>query len=102
MPETQAMPLVTWSVRALDDIDRLYDFLRGKSPNAAERAVATLLESVEGLRDFPSSGRPVAGMNLEYRELPISFGSGGYLVFYHQRPEGIHVLAVRHMREASY
>lgn len=96
------MPPVTWSVRALDDIDRLYDFLRSKSPDAAERAVATLLGWVEGLRDFPSTGRPVAGMNLEYRELPIPFGSGGYMVFFHQRRDSIHILAVRHMREASY
>lgn len=96
------MPHVTWSVKALADIDRLETFLRNKSPDAAERAVSVILESVEGLRDFPSTGRPVAGMNLEYRELPVLFGSGGYLVFYRERRGDIHILAVRHMREASY
>jgi plasmid stabilization system protein ParE len=96
------MPLVTWSVRALADIDRLEAFLRDKSPDAAERAVSAILDATESLQDFPLSGRPVAGMSLEYRELPVAFGIGGYVVFYRQHEEDVHILAVRHMREASY
>jgi plasmid stabilization system protein ParE len=96
------MPNVTWSVGALADIDRIDSFLRDKSPDAAERAISIILKSAEGLRDFPSTGRPVAGMNVEYRELPILFGSGGYLVYYRERGGSIHILAVRHMRERGY
>lgn len=96
------MPDVTWSVGALADIDRLDTFLRDKSADAAERAISTILNSAERLRDFPSTGRPVAGMNVEYRELPVLFGSGGYLVYYRERGSNIHILAVRHMRERGY
>lgn len=96
------MPNAASSVEALADIDRLDTFLRSKSPDAAARAVSAILESVEGLRDFPPSGRPVARMNVEYRELPVLFGSGGYFVFYRERSGSIHVLAVRHMRERGY
>lgn len=96
------MSRVTWSVKALSDVARLDSFLRAKNPNAAERAISAILEMVDALRDFPSSGRPVAGMSLEHREVPVAFGSGGYLIFYRERDSDIHILAVRHMREAGY
>ena len=43
-----------------------------------------------------------SGLGPEYRELPLAFGAGGYLVFYHERGPNVHILAVRHMREAGY
>lgn len=96
------MQRVTWSVKALADIERLDTFLRAKSPGAATRAVAAILDSVDALQDFPAAGRPVEGMDLQFRELPVAFGSGGYLIFYREQDSGIHILAVRHMREAGY
>lgn len=96
------MARVTWSGKALADIERLDAFLRTRSPDAASRAISAILDAVEALPDVPSTGRPVAGMNPKYRELPIAFGSGGYLIFYREHGGSIHILAIRHMREAGY
>lgn len=71
-------------------------------PDAAARAIAAILDSVGTLQDFPATGRPVEGMDPDYRELPVAFGSGGYLNFYREHEAGVHILAVRHMREAGY
>ena len=96
------MQRLTWSIKALADIERLDAFLRAKNPGSATRAIAAILDSVEALQTFPATGRPVEGMDQEYRELPVAFGSGGYLIFYRENDSGIHVPAVRHMREVGY
>lgn len=96
------MSRITWSIKALADVDRLDDFLRARNPDAATRAIAAIIDAVEKLASLPATGRQVEGMDSAYRELPVLFGSGGYLIFYREHSAGIHILAVRHMLEAGY
>ena len=73
---------VHWSPEAYDDLHRLHAFLEDKSPDAAMRAIAAIRTSVDRLRTFPESGRPLDSLPIQYRELLVNFGSGGYLVYY--------------------
>ena len=96
------MPRVTWALKALADIERLDQFLRRRNPDAATRAVLAIRDGVRQLQAFPETGRPAARLGMIARELPILFGNSGYLVFYRYDGGDIHVLAVRHFREADY
>ena len=66
------MPQVKWLPEALEDVERLYEFLREKSPGAATRAARVIFDGVGLLRSMPEIGRP---MNDETsrRKVVISF-----------------------------
>lgn len=96
------MPRLIWSPRALGDVQRLYRFLSGKSPDAARRAVRAIRDGMKVVAQQPGIGRPVADMEPEYREWLIDFGAGGYVAKYRLDGETAVVLAVRHQREVGY
>lgn len=96
------MPDLIWSETALRDMRRLHQFLRPKSPEAANRAVQKIRQSVRLLIKHPGIGRPIEGMPAPFRELVIDFGNSGYLIRYHLGPERVTLLAVRHQKEAGY
>ena len=50
---------VLWLPEAIDDVERLFDFLIEKDATAAERAVRTISSSAEKLQDLPQIGRPM-------------------------------------------
>jgi plasmid stabilization system protein ParE len=41
-------------------------------------------------------------MLTEFREWPISFGAGGYVIFYYYDKASITILNVKHNRELGY
>lgn len=92
---------LVYSARALDDLDRLFDFLAEHDPNVASDAAALIADAVTVLARHPGMGRPVRG---QLRELVISHGRTGFVALYRvmQRGEQIEVLAVRHQREAGF
>ena len=93
------MPHVIYTQRALEDLIRLREFLLDKSPEAANKAKATLLQSLTSIGHFPESHKPVPDMPF-HRELVIKFGSHGYVARYrYQRGGDVVVLLVRHQRE---
>ncbi len=96
------MPQVRWSLGALQDLARLYDFLAPKSPDAARRAIASIRKGVKALASHPEIGRPVEDMLPQFREWMIEFGQGAYVALYHFDGKQIVILAVRHSREAGY
>jgi len=96
------MPRLIWSPAALRDVERLYRFLADKNPDAARRAVKSIREGMQILRDQPSVGRPAEDMEPEFREWFITFGDSGYVSLYRFDGETAVVLAVRHQREAGY
>ena len=53
------MPTLKWLPPALDDLERLIDFLHERSPAAANRAAATILDGAELLLTNPRLGRAV-------------------------------------------
>lgn len=96
------MPRVTLSQAALKDIQRLREFLRPKSPEATRRSAQVIVKAVQVLSLQPGIGRPADDLGPEYRELPIDFGSTGYLALYRLKGDEVIILAVRHQLEEGY
>ncbi|MBW6495231.1 MAG: type II toxin-antitoxin system RelE/ParE family toxin [Burkholderiaceae bacterium] len=96
------MARVIWSPGALRDVQRLHRFLAEKNKDAANRALKVIREGVKILTDQPGVGRPVDGMDPEFREWMIAFGDSGYVVLYRFDGRSAVLLAVRHQREAGY
>lgn len=95
------MAKLSYSDRALADLERLIDFLVEVDPVAAASTVDLIAEAVGLLIRHPLIGRPV-----EYglRELVISRGRTGYVALYSVEDEhdAVLILAIRHQREAGY
>ena len=93
------MPKLIWSREALLDMRRVHRFLAAVNPDAANRAVQTIREGIKTIKHFPQSGRPIEGLDVEYRDWPIPFGKDGYLVRYWYDGKGVVILLVRQQRE---
>jgi plasmid stabilization system protein ParE len=89
------------SDQALEDVERLCDFLEQHLPFEAARTSELIADGLEILKDHPAVGRPI-GHGL--RELVISRGRTGYLALYawDQDADVVSILALRHQREAGY
>lgn len=95
------MTRVTYSPRAVLDLQRLQNFLAGDDPVAALDAAQAIEHAVSVLERHPLIGRPAEeGMH----ELVISRGHTGYLALYdYLAPiDTVVILALRHQREAGY
>jgi plasmid stabilization system protein ParE len=98
---TQTVAKVVYSARSLDHIERAFQFLRDKKPNAALSAVGAIQSAVNNLAAHPLVGRRVES---ELRELIISYGNSGYVALYRfivSRDE-VRILAIRHQRELGF
>lgn len=89
---------VAWRERALEDIDRLYNFLFEKDEDAAAKAVQVILRGSSLLEESPRLGRPMAD-GTQRRELFIPFGSGFYVLRYFLRDDTTVIVRVWHGRE---
>ncbi len=96
------MPQLIWSPQALLDVQRLYRFLALKNQDAAKRAVMAIREGINVLSLQPGLGKPVEGMDDEFRDWIIDFGDSGYVTRYRLYAENVIVLAVRHQKEAGF
>lgn len=96
------MPRVILSPAALKDLQRLREFLRPKSPEAAKRSAKVIVKAIQILSLQAGIGRPAPDLGPECRELPIDFGGSGYLALYRQRGDDIIILALRHQLENDY
>jgi plasmid stabilization system protein ParE len=93
------MPALRWLPPALDDLERLIDFLHAKSPAAANKAAAAILEGAELLLTAPRLGRAMPDTTGR-RELIIPFAAGAYVLHYMlEGRETIVILRVWHSRE---
>lgn len=84
------------------DVHRLYRFLLDIKPKAARRAVQAIRESVQILAQHHEVGRPVEGMDAEFREWPISYGGSGYVALYRITAGAALIVAARHRKEAGH
>jgi plasmid stabilization system protein ParE len=96
------MPQVIFAPAALNDLERLREFLRPKNPAAAKRAASVITKAIQLLSQHPQVGRPTEGMNIEYRELPIDFGDSGYIALYRYEGNFVTILALRHQKKVGY
>jgi addiction module RelE/StbE family toxin len=92
---------VVYSARALDHIERAFQFLRDKNPDAAQSAVAAIQSAVENLAAHPLVGHRLEG---DLRELIISYGHSGYVALYRfvVSTDEVRILAIRHQREVGF
>lgn len=92
------MPSVVLHRAALDDLERLTDFLRDSDPRAAAETAGVIGDGLRVLARHPLIGRPLENGK---RELLIYRGMAGYVAQYRYDPmfERVLVLAIRHQRE---
>jgi plasmid stabilization system protein ParE len=97
----QAVATVIYAARALEHIDRAFQLLRGKSAEAAGRAVQAIESAAIALASHPLVGRRV---EVEIREFVISYGHSGYVALYRfdALKDEVRILALRHQRELGY
>ncbi|MEK6243571.1 MAG: type II toxin-antitoxin system RelE/ParE family toxin [Pseudomonadota bacterium] len=95
------MARVVYSDEAFEDLDRIVEFLLGRSPQTAGAALKQIRAAVLVLAVHPQIGRRVDGHR---RELVITYRATGYLALYRHdaRPDVVRILRVRHQREAGY
>lgn len=96
------MARVIWSRPALLDLSRLHAFLSAKNPDAARRAIAAIRQGIKALEEHPASGRPAFDVREDMRDLPVFFGSAGYIIRYRARDDDVVIIRIRHMREAGF
>ena len=83
---------IVWTRRALARLDQIGAYTAADNPDAAARVVAHIVASVNGLAEFPASGR--AGRIKTTRELVIS--GLPYIVAYRVTVVTIEILTVMH------
>ena len=93
------MAELKWLPEALNDLDRLFAFLREKNPSAASRAAQTILDGADLLLTSPRLGRPMPDQT-QRRELFIPFASSAYVLRYMLEDDNTPVIIrVWHSRE---
>lgn len=95
------MARVVYSEAAIEDLERIVEFLLEASAGSALAAMRQIRTAVEVLAAHPRIGRRVRG---QLRELVISHGATGHLALYRFDPsrDVVRILRVRHQREAGY
>ena len=95
------MGRVEVTVRALRDLERLFDFVAEADPERALGQLSSVRAAFEVLADHPLLGRVAEDGR---RELVLSRGRYGYIAKYRWLPseDVVLILAVRHQREAGY
>lgn len=83
---------VEWSALAMEDRDRIFDYIESESPKAAIQVDIRIEEQVDQLVQFPGSGR--LGRIEDTRELVISQTS--YVVPYRVYGNVVRILRVLH------
>jgi len=84
-----------WLPEAHEDLKRLHTFIASHNPNAANRAIQTLVQAASTLREFPEKGRPWEP-EINIRELTVRFGTRGYVVRYRVFEDNVFIIRVWH------
>ena len=61
-----------------------------------------IIKAIQVLGFQPGIGRPAEDLGPECRELPIDFGSNGYIALYRLKGDEVIILAIRHQPENEY
>ena len=83
---------VIWSIPALQDIGRIYDYVAGFNPIAAAELARQLKHAGETLRNFSGRGKPIGKMR---RELLVIWP---YVIRYRVRGQVVEIMRIRHGR----
>lgn len=94
---TSVSPLV-WLPEAVEDMVRLFDFLKNKSLPAAHRAAQSIKSGAELLQNQPLIGR-LMDDDTGRRELFLPFGQSAYVLRYQIDGDTVVIIRVWHGRE---
>jgi toxin ParE1/3/4 len=87
------MAKVIWSPSALDDVDRIAEYIARDAPAKAALFATRLLQSAGRLETFPSSGRPIPEIgDSSCREIIL----GAYRVMYRIVGDAVWITGVVH------
>ncbi len=92
------MAELVWLPGAKNDIERLFTFLREKSPQAARNAIKAIRLGAKQLTAFPQAGRPMDD-GTGRREIIVAFGGSAYVLRYKMDGKLVVILRVWHGRE---
>ena len=97
------MPRVIFSADSLGDLDRLREFLEGKSPEAWKKAKTAIATEIDSLATRAGIHKPVPD-RLHQHDMQVKFGALGYTVRYHHERGGdvVVVLRMKHQREQDF
>ncbi len=97
------MPRISFSADSLDDIDRLREFLEGKSPEAWDKAKNAIITEIRSLTTRAGIHKPVPGRPNQH-DMQVKFGSLGYTIRYHYERGGevVVLLRMKHQREDGF
>ncbi len=84
------MARVTWSRRALANLNAIFAYLYDANPDAAAAVFLDLREAAASLDLMPDRGRPVGGDRRELTHVRP------YVVRYRVKGNGVEILEVRH------
>ncbi len=86
--------IIRYNRRAIRDLLEIADYIRDRSPSAAERVRGRIEELIGGLADFPYQGSPTDEPGIR-RLVATPFP---YLIFYRIKGETVIILHIRHGR----
>lgn len=90
------MPELKWTARAKQDLERLYDFLSPKSPQAAARTVQALIGAPLRLLEYPRIGERLDEFApREVRRIILR----SYEIRYEVKGGNLYILRIWHTRE---
>lgn|SRR3990167_2145756 len=92
---------IIWLDSAVKDLVRLRKFIAKENQVAAKKAAKTIQEAIQYLGESPLIGKPIEDL-LQYKDLLIRFGAGGYVVRYRFQAETIYIVHIRHYRENNF
>ena len=95
------MAQIIYPERALENLERAFEFPLKENPSATVAAAEAIASAVDNLAAHPLVGRRIQA---DLRELVISFGDTGYIAVYRfvvQKDE-VRILALRHQRQVGY
>ncbi len=88
------MAVVTWTIRALDDLEKISDYYFQVSPAYTAQLLKDIFEAEARIAQFPSSGRIVPEANIPtFREVIVR---GYRLIYANIDYERVDILGVRH------
>jgi plasmid stabilization system protein ParE len=92
------MARIKWRIEAIQDIDRLRNFLFSKDQESARKVIYIIYNSLKRLETMPEIGRPLVD-GTKRRELTIPFGAGAYIIRYVLENNNVYILRVWHGKE---
>lgn len=87
------MAEIIWAPRALEDLERLLNYIATDAPVAATRFAQRVIKRIEQLADHPESGNYVPEDDtLGYRQLLL----GNYRIIYRVDKAVVYIIAIHH------